>query len=494
MATDAVWTKQRLFTHEMASDPICVNCGEAPDTPHHRAWVCPCSAEVRARYASLAQIKRARAAPNSLMWSRGWIPGVAELAPAPADLELRAWTRDDGETPLHSVDQWAGTMTQYIFIDGSCDTPNDHRMRRAGWAAVEVEPYLINGQLVRRRAVWGTIPSAWPQTSQAAEHAAAVAAAELGSGTATIFTDCLGVMKLMQDLEGKSLHQKKMWAGAYRLAHATTHGPKLMKSMVKVKAHQQMPDHEQPAERLRRLANDLADEYAKKGAELHPRPVPAVRAWQDAVWLDAVAACRTLGAATQLWPDASGLRDVPRQPRTRALRREQARARKQRAQARRMTRRDGDRAQRATHEWVLVGGSRRCAVCHRWDGARVGPCNADQSPWLQLQDRARDEGHNMREGLLYDAHVIAQAEAAARQAAVRRAAGIVDARPSGGLPIAICMGCGAFTTAGGRPQSLLGPCHAPTAVGKSALDRVRRGMHPKAGRHPPRCVLLPQRT
>ena len=135
-----------------------------------------------------------------------------------------------------------------------------------------------------------------------------------------------------------------------------------MESMVKVKAHQQAPKHEQPAERLRRLANDWADQYAKQGAELHPRPVPAVRAFQDAVWLDAVVACRTLGASTQLWLEVSGLRGIPRRlrgiprrPRTRALRYEKAHPRKQRARARRQNARDGDRAQSATHQLVLGG-------------------------------------------------------------------------------------------------------------------------------------------
>ena len=102
------------------------------------------------------------------------------MVPAPADLAMRAWTSEDGEVELESLEEWGNTMNNYIFIDGSCDTPADGRLRRAGWAAVEVAPYLINGQLVKIRAVWGTIPATWPQTSQAGEYAAAVAAAELG--------------------------------------------------------------------------------------------------------------------------------------------------------------------------------------------------------------------------------------------------------------------------------------------------------------------------
>ena len=54
--------------------------------------------------------------------------------------------------------------------------------RRAGWAAVEVEPHLLNGQLVRVRALWGSLPAVWPQAAPAAEFAGVVVAAEATSG------------------------------------------------------------------------------------------------------------------------------------------------------------------------------------------------------------------------------------------------------------------------------------------------------------------------
>ena len=102
-----------------------------------------------------------------------------------------------GDTTLEDLDDLAGTMSSVIFVDGSADTPADTRRRRAGWAVVEVEPCLINGELVPKRAVWGTAPSVWPQIAQAREFAAAVAAARLGGEGAVIYTDCLAVQKVM---------------------------------------------------------------------------------------------------------------------------------------------------------------------------------------------------------------------------------------------------------------------------------------------------------
>ena len=85
-------------------------------------------------------------------------------------------------------------MHQWIFTDGSCTTHVDPAGRRAGWAAVEVAPYLINGQLVKISALWGTLPAAWPQSAPASEFCALVAAAEAMavSEEARIFSDCRG--------------------------------------------------------------------------------------------------------------------------------------------------------------------------------------------------------------------------------------------------------------------------------------------------------------
>ena len=149
------------------------------------------------------------------------MPSLAALVPPPADLEMRAWAPDTGDVTLESLDDLAGLMTGYVFIDGSADIPADTRRRRAGWAVVEVEPHLGNGQLIRKRAVWGTAPSEWPQSAQAGEFAAAVAATTLSHPDAIIYTDCLAVQRLMQTAPAKAQHPSRLWAGAFRAALST---------------------------------------------------------------------------------------------------------------------------------------------------------------------------------------------------------------------------------------------------------------------------------
>merc|ERR1712051_1110389 len=114
-----------------------------------------------------------------------------------------------------------------------------------------------------------------------------------------------------------------------------------MHHMQKVKAHQAAPAQETHQAKVKRLGNDWADVMAKRGAELHPGPDPATAAVLGQAWLDATVACRALGEATQLWPDASGMRgDQRRQPTTRAEREQRAIQRRARARARRQHKRD----------------------------------------------------------------------------------------------------------------------------------------------------------
>ena len=109
IATDAVWTKDRLHRHGLAPTPVCHRCDRGDsNTTHHRAWVCPASAAIRERVATGEQRARARRAPNSLLWAKGWIPSLAEILPPPADLEMRMWTQSDGEKSLDSLNDIAG--------------------------------------------------------------------------------------------------------------------------------------------------------------------------------------------------------------------------------------------------------------------------------------------------------------------------------------------------------------------------------------------------
>ena len=469
VAADAVWTKQRLWEHGLAEDPTCTKCKAHPDTMHHRAWCCPESEEVRKKHATKEQINRARAEPKSLLWSRGWLPGLAELVPQPAHLEMRAWDPEGGERELDEISEKAGTMTGYIFVDGSADTPADTRRRRAGWAVVEVEPYLINGQLVKKSAVWGTTPAAWPQSAQAGEYAAAVAAAELGKEGAVIFTDCLSVLRHMKDDRDKALHPSRPWAGAYRLAHGTLHGAGLMQSMQKVKAHQVEVAGETVANKLRRLGNDWADNRAKAGADMHPKMPTANAALCNRAWHDASTACKVLGEVTALWPDAAGMLGRARRPPTREERRKAADARKERRDKRRAQRRAEAKARVDSHSWARVGVGdgevARCVECLAWRAADIQCCPGPADEWNICRSNASAQGHLVQQGFLHE-------EGAGQE-----------------VQLMLCARCGAYST-GVKAVGLSTQCSThPTSAGAIALARVAEGRHPKSGRHPRWCTL-----
>ena len=94
----------------------------------------------------------------------------------------------------------------------------------------------------------------------------------------------------------------------------------------------------------------------------------------------------------------------------------------------------------------------------------------------------------MSEGILYEADVHERAALAHRQAALGGRIPVHAVWP--GLPMAMCRTCGAYATAGGRPQHLLVPCRMPTEAGRAALDRALvRGLNPKSGRKPRFCAM-----
>ena len=228
-----------------------------------------------------------------------------------------------------------------------------------------------------------------------------------------------------------------------------------------------------------------ADEQAKAAAELHPKPSTAARTWLDAMKSKAAVACKVLAEATLLWPDASQLRGEIRRPTTRGERRALAQAAAQRRRGRRAIKKDVERMQRQTHTWAKIGDTRRCISCMRWEAAGIAACDGQGlAQWRSMIDMAKQHGHELQEGELYDqeARILPPTAAPAIQ------------RWEGGLPMVICTHCGAWATAGGRPQRLLTACARLTLCGKAALERVASGLHPKSGRLPPRCSIQRNRV
>ena len=130
------------------------------------------------------------------------------------------WTTDGGKQRLHNLCSVAWRMKRSVFTDGSCSTQLDPSRRRAGWAVVEVADHLVDGEIVGIYAVWGTLPAGWPQSPQAGEFAAVVAAAELVADSAGIYSDCQSVVDAFHSQAelppAEQLHPQQLYAGAVR--------------------------------------------------------------------------------------------------------------------------------------------------------------------------------------------------------------------------------------------------------------------------------------
>ena len=164
-----------------------------------------------------------------------------------------------------------------------------------------------------------------------------------------------------------------------------------MKDMCKVRAHQGGYPGEPPAERLRRLGNAWADESAKAGAAMQPRPTDAARGFLSCQWSDALVACKVIGTTTSMWPDAAEMTGRLRRPPTRDQRRQAVEANRDRRARLRKSRMDAQRVKLGTHMWAKVGSSTlRCVAClawHRWDMEVCPGLPPSWSKWLRTSPR-----------------------------------------------------------------------------------------------------------
>ena len=135
----------------------------------------------------------------------------------------------------------------------------------------------------------------------------------------------------------------------------------------KVAAHQKERAGETEGDRWCRLANDWADTMAKRAAAIHAVPDREHAKLDAQAFADAVTACVVLAKATILWPAAAAMRDGQRRPTTRAERIAAAVARTSVRRAAAAARRQDEAVElqrrHATHNWVDVGGSKRCSNC-----------------------------------------------------------------------------------------------------------------------------------
>ena len=333
---------------------------------------------------------------------------------------------------------------------GHCTTEPLAERRRAAWAAV-----WTDGNGIELGRLSGVVPAHYPQSPQAAEYLAGLAAAHIASPDQTVFSDCANVVRSFTADAIGQLDGRRRYSGIVKAARAGA-GWVAAQRMLKVKAHVDIADDMSQEDLVKARGNGAADAAAKAALQQHQGPSQSLELEWCTAWSDAVITARLIGAVGSLWPSArppKGTR-LPRACRAEAdarlKRREDARG----ALAR--TQQDNF----ASHHWVQVRGLLRCQCCAvRWDCTAAASCTrcvGFSQFFEQVTDSGRSNGHQ-----LFRASVCRPGEDAA--------------------PLLGCFRCGAWCETG-KSLALLGQCKRPSRHGADAIRRVRLGLYPKAGK------------
>ena len=460
VATGALWTRTRLHQAGYVESNLCTLCHAEPDTEFHRWWECSASATERDRLTSNATRERALAAGSrSLLFSRGIVEHPDEIFPLPAahvQQRIQVKQRDGTWTnkEFHGFVPDGLLSNEYdLYTDGSCSTAALAERRRAGWAVVWAD---VKGTEVGR--ISGVVPRGFPQTPQAAEYLAALAAAEVAQPGHEVFCDCLGVVRHFAGRTGAAqLSAKLRYSGVVRLARGEA-GWQQVKQMSKVPAHVDLSAQLSANDLRKARGNAAADEAAKAAVSRQPQATEAGRTEWDEAWSDAVATARLIASVGRLWPAA---RQRGKPPKGRAA--ESA----HRVEAKRAERELMLRARAAnwgSHHWARARGHSRCHFCKvlasNRHAAEIQPCPRELQPWAQevLQEyECGESGHRLLIGL----------------------AERPRDPPSAFLVCSACGGFGEFS----KSSTLAAKCrgHPSSAGAAYAIRRTRNGLYPRPG-------------
>ncbi len=420
--TGAVLTMSRARANGYEVEDLCPLCGECGDTVHHRVYGCCKSRDVvRASVPKWFWDEAQRASHGDRFWTTGVMPHPAELVP-PARDDYLPWVIDAngerGDDP---------SLSGHVFIDGSCKVSTLPGLQRASVAMVQMDE---NARRVKTVSLplWCTLP----QTAQASEYAAYSAVAQLLVGDTVIYGDCKGVLDAAAAPVSRQLDGRRKYAGVLLAAHRDPTSLRRIKSLVKVKAHQDIDAIQDPDEKWRARGNEMADEAAKLARDRHPQPSKEQQAALDFYVRRIPHIVKAVGKAMALFPPAGG--SLPRRTPTRTKKGNGSGA-------------DGG-LQR--HQWRHVEGRWRCSRCWTY----VLGTDIPASRKLQGCNRTRVTNDLRRFEAL--GHDMLHAD--------------------GDLPIVYCGRCGAWSSR--RAQSLAKPCGPPTANGRLALRRISLGLHP----------------
>ncbi len=418
----AIWTAARARDLGYDTDGLCALCACAPDTIHHRVYVCSHTRDaVKAAVPPWFWEEAMRTGARSPFWVTGVFPHPGDEAPAPrADVycEVEHHTTD-GQAAATAANRTH--ISGSVYIDGSC-TPSPIRgLARAAGSLV-----MMGEGGLPFKTLQLPVPRHLPQTSQAAEYFMMSAAFSFVRGSADFVGDCLNVVRRFTSAAAKALAPNGKYAG---LILPSFRDPEARRTVgVRwTKAHRTLVGDEPPEVAADIRGNAAADEAAKAAVAFHPAfgvDVEAAVAYYTRRAPHVVAA---VTAAMSLFPRAPvGMGRLPRPANA-----EEARA-----------------AER--HHWRFAAGTWRCEFCDDYITART-------IPTYRRHQRCSGKGMaDLAASFAGNGHTLVKADA--------------------DMPIVMCTQCGAW---GNRRTRKLGrPCEAPTQAGQQALRCLLRGWHP----------------
>ncbi len=440
--TGGYWTGARRAAAGLAPHAGC-ECGAPNDDVFHRIYECPRSQDARDKMLDHALLQKARNAPRgSLFWTRALARDPRTELPPATDAHDEQWFFAD------DVEDRAKVLTGDIYIDGSALFPTCAAARRAGWAAVNLK---ADGTV--RVAVFGPVPVGVSpsQTAAAGELHALRRAAELACGEVRFLTDYQSAVNGNRRGPAATTGYRTASAAAWRGFWRATDGE--AKEVLKVEAHRSAKsarEDENDADAVtKKLGNDAADTFAKRGAAAH-HTASELALLEDYAAGEAELRGLALfiGTALANWPPAP--RNTRADGEAKVRRREVARRRKQAAAA------HGHRIRWGRNGW-------QCATCGMTSTTLAG-----RRRLMMTQCNGHTGARVQEQGADPAAHILWAAEADATDAG------------AAGADIVWCSRCGGYSSA--RLYKLGGRCPGTAdPPARTRLARLNRRRHPTLG-------------
>ncbi|CAK0844345.1 unnamed protein product, partial [Prorocentrum cordatum] len=250
------WAMSKLCEHNITPTDICLACGEAVGTPHHRCYVCPKLRDVRNKGQADWQ-HVAEQQVDSLLWTRGLVRDP------PVDWQFRAIAEEQYHFVVNEGSE--AHLTGDIMCDGS--KMGGSEWAQAGWAAM-----AINGEGAPTVQLWGPLPRQYSvqKTVKRSEMWAFLKVLEVVMPPCRIYTDHQGIVDGLIRGARWCLSWKRPRADLWRRIWHKVVDVGLDRSCVgRVKAHRSKTtiDRLEGCQQAIARGNAAVDLLAKSGAE-----------------------------------------------------------------------------------------------------------------------------------------------------------------------------------------------------------------------------------